>query len=170
MSARKPNLLRLTWHTPVVVMHIVGLCAAPLVWQHTKGGAMAQEDANSLAGYRWQNRVVVMMAPHEDRKGAEQHQILSAAGDGLLDRDLVVVSITDGLVAIDGVVSQHWNVEQLVQALDLPRQEFSIVLIGKDGGVKLRSGEPVDVETLFALIDSMPMRQREMRERQGKQP
>jgi hypothetical protein len=37
--------------------------------------------------------------------------------------------------------------------------------IGKDGGVKLRSAEPVAAGDFFALIDTMPMRRREMRER-----
>ena len=40
-----------------------------------------------------------------------------------------------------------------------------MVLIGKDGGEKLRSHEIVSPETLCRLIDSMPMRQEEMRER-----
>ncbi len=32
----------------------------------------------------------------------------------------------------------------------------------KDGGVKLRSSEPVSTKDLFGLIDSMPMRRQEM--------
>ena len=39
-----------------------------------------------------------------------------------------------------------------------------MTLIGKDGGQKWRQSEPLDMETLFALIDGMPMRQAEMRE------
>ena len=42
---------------------------------------------------------------------------------------------------------------------------FRVVLIGKDGGVKLRQEEPISVADLFALIDSMPMRKQEMRQR-----
>jgi hypothetical protein len=36
------------------------------------------------------------------------------------------------------------------------------VLVGKDGGVKLERSGPVSLSVIFALIDSMPMRQREM--------
>jgi len=39
---------------------------------------------------------------------------------------------------------------------------FQVLLIGKDGGVKLRSSGPVSMKDLFGLIDSMPMRQQEM--------
>jgi uncharacterized protein DUF4174 len=44
---------------------------------------------------------------------------------------------------------------------------FAAVLVGKDGTVKHRSGEPVDSWDLYAVIDEMPMRRREMRERGG---
>lgn len=42
---------------------------------------------------------------------------------------------------------------------------FAAVLVGRDGGVKFRSGEPVPATDLFARIDTMPMRRREMREK-----
>jgi hypothetical protein len=42
---------------------------------------------------------------------------------------------------------------------------FSVVLIGKDGGEKLRQTTPLTPADLFALVDAMPMRQAEMRER-----
>ena len=44
---------------------------------------------------------------------------------------------------------------------------FAAVLVGKDGTVKHRSDKPVEPDGLYALIDEMPMRRREMRERGG---
>ena len=38
---------------------------------------------------------------------------------------------------------------------------FAAVLVGRDGGEKFRSSEPVPAEKLFGLIDAMPMRRRE---------
>lgn len=43
-------------------------------------------------------------------------------------------------------------------------KSFEIILIGKDGTVKLRSCD-VTLDGLFCLIDTMPMRQSEMRQR-----
>ena len=43
--------------------------------------------------------------------------------------------------------------------------EFRAILVGKDGGSKLRQSTPVDSVRLFRLIDSMPMRRDEMRRR-----
>ena len=169
MSGQRQKAAMRTWNAPFVAMCLVWLCTVPLGWQHVGGAAMPQEAENPLARYLWQNRIVVMMASSDDRKLTEQHHILRVARDGLLDRDLVVVSMTDGVVEVDGVERRNWDVDRLQQALDVSQERFSVTLIGKDGGVKLRSDEPVAVETLFALIDSMPMRQREMREREGEQ-
>jgi len=40
-----------------------------------------------------------------------------------------------------------------------------VILIGKDGELKLRKELPVELSEIFSVIDAMPMRQREMRER-----
>ena len=50
----------------------------------------------------------------------------------------------------------RWNVDS---------GESVALLIGRDGGVKLRTGLPVDTDKIFALIDTMPMRRREMAEK-----
>ncbi|MCA1758767.1 MAG: DUF4174 domain-containing protein, partial [Bacteroidales bacterium] len=39
---------------------------------------------------------------------------------------------------------------------------FEVVLLGLDGGVKLRQNELLPLEKLYATIDVMPMRRREM--------
>ena len=43
---------------------------------------------------------------------------------------------------------------------------FAVYLVGKDGGTKLTGVEPVNPLEIYQLIDSMPMRQREIRENQ----
>lgn len=44
-------------------------------------------------------------------------------------------------------------------------EQAAAVLVGRDGGVKVRSDEPVPTPDLFARVDAMPMRRREMREK-----
>lgn len=46
--------------------------------------------------------------------------------------------------------------------------EFRVILTGKDGGVKLSSRQAVTVRQIFESIDSMPMRQYEMRQKKEK--
>ena len=40
--------------------------------------------------------------------------------------------------------------------------EFSVILIGKDGGEKLRRKSLLTTRELFAIVDAMPMRRAEM--------
>jgi hypothetical protein len=39
---------------------------------------------------------------------------------------------------------------------------FTAILVGKDGGEKIRSSRPLTLEKLFNTIDAMPMRRHEM--------
>ena len=43
--------------------------------------------------------------------------------------------------------------------------EFAVILVGKDGGEKLRSHSPLPWQRLSSTVDSMPMRKDEMRQR-----
>jgi hypothetical protein len=47
----------------------------------------------------------------------------------------------------------------------VPSSAFSLILVGKDGGIKLKRSDQVDLREVFELIDSMPMRQNEMRQK-----
>jgi hypothetical protein len=68
-------------------------------------------------------------------------------------------------VVIEAVADQLTAADQqfLREGLKTITSIFSAVLIGKDGGVKLRQTKPITSALLFATIDAMPMRQQEMR-------
>ncbi len=125
---------------------------------------MAVADELPLESLRWQSRVVVVLAgAPDDVMLEEQLRLLDEAAAGLRERDMVVVEDAGGVVTIDGLAQPEPG--RLRDAYGAPLSGFQVLLIGKDGGVKLRSDEPVSAEALFALIDTMPMRRREMRER-----
>ncbi len=89
----------------------------------------------------------------DDGRVAEQARLLAADRAGAAERDLVVVEP----VALDQA--------DLRRRYGVAPGRFAALLIGRDGGVKLRSGEPMSTRTLFEAIDAMPMRQAEMRRR-----
>ena len=87
------------------------------------------------------------------------------------ERDLVVIGLAGsdaGHVGPDALTRQA--AQTLRADLQLDPGAFSVVLIGKDGGVKVRAGETMRLTDIFARIDTMPMRRQEMRrqERQNK--
>lgn len=110
-------------------------------------------DQVTIDQYRWSKRPILIFASSgEDAAYGRQVAILKSDLPGLVERDIVVLSDIDSR-----------DVGDLREALQI--EGFEVVLIGKDGGVKLRSKTPVDLNQLFARIDAMPMRQREMQSR-----
>ena len=119
----------------------------------------ATQDATDLARFIWTKRPIVVFADTPaDPRFAEQVALLEAEATELLERDVVVVVDTDPAAA-----------SPLRRKLR-PRG-FMMVLIGKDGGVKLRKPFAWDVRELSRAIDKMPMRLQEMRgASQARQP
>lgn len=109
----------------------------------------------------WKNRVIVLYAPEASSKEFQQQkQILAEKAKELKERDLVVIEcIGKSLSAEDKNYVAHHFMHDL--------NGFGVWLVGKDGGTKLSESKPVGTETFFSLIDSMPMRQTEMK-RNGK--
>jgi hypothetical protein len=51
---------------------------------------------------------------------------------------------------------------ELAKRFDIKSGEFTVLLIGRDGGEKYRTHAPVTTKRLFGIIDAMPMRQSEI--------
>ncbi|WP_308342258.1 DUF4174 domain-containing protein [Roseobacter insulae] len=116
---------------------------------------VTMEDAD-LKQFIWKKRPVVVFADSENNPAyIEQMRLLHEREEELDARDVVVITDTDPDAKSD-----------LRQKLR-PRG-FMLVLIGKDGGVKLRKPFPWDVREISRSIDKMPMRQREIREQKDR--
>ena len=117
--------------------------------------ALAAASAAPLAAYRDHNRVLVVSAVRPDDPAlARQRAFFAAMGRQAQARDLILVE----------AVGNDARARGMRAALGL-KGAFAAALIGKDGETKLVSSHPLDAATLFALIDSMPMRRQERRER-----
>lgn len=109
-----------------------------------------------LAPYRWSSRVVVAFAASADDPDlVRQRALFAQMGREAQQRDLVL---------LEGV-GDDAKARALRAALGIGIRGFTAVLVGKDGGAKLRAGQPLDAAALFPVIDAMPMRQQEMRAR-----
>ena len=110
-------------------------------------------DVTDLSQFIWEKRPIIVFAdsPNDPNFGLQMEYLENRAAD-LAERDVVVLTDTDPAA-----------MSPLREKLR-PRG-FMLVLIGKDGAVKLRKPFPWDVRELSRTIDKMPMRQREIRER-----
>lgn len=59
------------------------------------------------------------------------------------------------------------NSTELYEKYSADNRGFEIILIGLDGGVKKRETEVFKIDDIFNLIDGMPMRRAEIRNRQN---
>ncbi len=117
-----------------------------------------------MAEYRWQARPVLVFAPEGDRRLGEQAERFAADQAARRDRDIVLIEIDGRSAQADGQAVPGGVA--LRRRFGIPETEFAVILIGKDGGEKMRAAEVTDPQAFYDLIDTMPMRRDEMR-RQG---
>lgn len=91
----------------------------------------------------------------DEGKTRKQLDLFSPHDKEVAERDLIIAVITD-------------KNDKRIDAFDIDRKTWTLILVGKDGGEKFRSGAPVSPDLIFGLIDSMPMRKREMEQRNHK--
>jgi len=133
---------------------------------------MAQKDdfieANP-ADFQWENRILIVIANQEsDSLFTQQLSNFKGNEEGLRERDLITFFLfRNGVSRLNEQPLHPSSAEEILEQYGSDQPDFRLLLIGKDGGIKLREKAPVSVEDIFGLIDSMPMRQREMRENTG---
>ncbi|MER0237144.1 DUF4174 domain-containing protein [Fulvimarina sp. MAC8] len=128
--------------------------------------------AAPLSAYRWEARPLLIFAPETNEAHlTRQSELLERANEAIDERDMVVLLVTsdkENAVARFGPpklksVRAPQN-EALRKAYSVAADRFTVILVGKDGGEKNRWSDVVEPQRIFDQIDSMPMRQREMRE------
>ena len=135
------------------------------------GGIHYKTSAQEVAipeNYLWKNRLILLFASDKDNPMLQQqHTQLQADADGLTDRDLLIFRVLPGQVIGQDTIWDAASAQKLRDKYDVKKSEFCVILIGKDGSEKLRKDELLARKELYAVIDAMPMRRREMREDQS---
>ncbi|QLE01704.1 DUF4174 domain-containing protein [Galbibacter sp. BG1] len=125
-------------------------------------GFHAKSQNMDLTDLKWKNRIVVVKYNNPiEVKNAEQTQLFLKNDQENKDRDLLIFSI-DPEKAYMGEQKTSQKPEQFWEQLHLKQDFEGVILIGKDGGIKLKKEFLVQPEEVYALIDTMPMRKREM--------
>lgn len=115
--------------------------------------------------YQWKNRIILLFSPEQNDMYPQQLAIFSANQAGLKERDMVIFSIKNQKVkGPDEKTYGKEEAEQLRKQYQVPNDAFSVILIGKDGTQKIKQNEILYTNKLFAIVDAMPMRRREILE------
>lgn len=115
-------------------------------------------NAQELGDFRWQYRILLLMDPHGSPGCEEQLKSLSRHTEALRQRDMLLF-VFDGKALLD---QQRKKLPIGIREIPSPAFE-GVILIGKDGGVKLKKKFPVSPEFIFERVDAMPMRRAEVK-------
>ena len=100
-------------------------------------------------------RRVLIFAPDSTNSAfKEQNSALKRESASCIERDIV----------IENYVYQLENAAVFKQ-YQVKKGLFTVLLVGKDGFVKLRSDTALSAQRLFSIIDFMPMRRDEVKQR-----
>jgi Domain of unknown function (DUF4174) len=118
--------------------------------------------SSSLAGtsieqHRWKERLLIVFAANAASPAlGRQRAIAKGMGSAMQQRDLVQIEVVG-----ETVLGADESAAALRGRYGVQANAFRVLLIGKDGGVKMESAEPVSGQRLAETIDAMPMRRRE---------
>jgi hypothetical protein len=139
------------------------LLAATLLFTLTASAQMP------LQALKDQKRVLLVFSPSSaDRRFKLQLSNLNA--NDMATRDLVLIPVLGTWDKADASLrSSHAPYTDDAQQnavrtqFHMDRNTFTVLLLGKDGGEKLRRNIPIAMPELNQTIDSMPMRQQEQK-------
>ena len=125
-------------------------------------------NAQNLEKHTWKNRIlVVKTSDSASEKYQEQIKEFRNADEELKDRKFVLYIMTgDDFESIDYANRELIHAgktegKQIGKTLH-DQENFEVILIGLDGGVKLQQTEVLRKEALFKIVDAMPMRRNEL--------
>ncbi len=119
-----------------------------------------------ISEYQWKNRLVILLIDSEDSQVYKlQINDLKTVLSGLKERKILVITLTANY-QITGIENETRHKASLsYKKLKKEADGFEILLVGLDGSLKLRQSKLLTHQELFLVIDSMPIRSLEIKEK-----
>jgi len=122
-------------------------------------------NAQNLSTHQWKNRLILILVndtPPPELQG--QLTEFRTHSVGIKERKLEIYQIQPNQFQRGLNTDNEWiNSDELYKKYKSGDTPFEVILIGLDGGIKLTQNDILTCEKLFAIIDAMPMRRRELR-------
>jgi hypothetical protein len=124
--------------------------------------------AYDIDAHRWQDRLLVIVAPSPDLADVlEARAAVAARAPAVRERRLRLLEVYADSARLDGSGLPTGTAADLRDTLGVAPDSRRLLLIGLDGGIKRAVGLDTPLSELLAEIDAMPMRRQEIRERQA---
>jgi hypothetical protein len=127
-------------------------------------GAQEMRSIVTLGELKDTARPLLIFAPNaRDMRLMDQMEVVRVNRKEAKERRLVAVAVPEtGKIAVGSMLGPD-EAAKARRRFHVDAGEFAVVLVGKDGGEKLRSSKPLPFKRLEDVIDGMPMRQEEMK-------
>lgn len=120
------------------------------------------QTTTTLESLRNNKRVLLVFSNGDNRLAETQLDVAAKHVDGFRDRDLLLAGLAGSNPAVPTTLLSPTADIAARKRFHVKLGEFTVLLLGKDGGEKLRSNKPILWEKLQSTIDAMPMRKDEM--------
>ncbi|MEM6722264.1 MAG: DUF4174 domain-containing protein [Bacteroidota bacterium] len=130
--------------------------------------ASTHMNAQDLDTHKWKNRILIIKTNNATSETFQaQLKELRNAPKDMMERKFVLYQIIGSeytlmdykSTTLANVGKVHGKLEKVLK----DTYDFEVILIGLDGGVKLRQTKLLTKKELFDKVDSMPMRRSELR-------
>ena len=118
----------------------------------------------NIKSHQWENRLLLVITDDVNNE-IYKNQIteLKSNDKGLKERRLLVYQIKEDSYKTGLLENSGWQKSSdLYKTYRKTNTPFEILLIGLDGGIKLRQSRLLTCKDLFSTIDVMPMRRFEL--------
>lgn len=124
--------------------------------------------AQDLKKQQWEHRIIIVKSSIVNaEKQQEQWKELEVSSEEMIERRFVLYIVTGDDFSFINYKNPARNdsgkVSGKLAEIFNPKEDFEVLLIGLDGGIKLRQTDILTKEKLFNLVDAMPMRSNELR-------
>lgn len=117
-----------------------------------------------IADYQWKNRILLVVADDGlNQLYQKQFEELRDHKEQLVERRLLTVEVIKDKYKVNDGKSKWMLSNALYKNYSNPKMGFQVLLIGLDGGVKVKKYDVFKAQDLFDKIDAMPMRLSELR-------
>lgn len=118
-----------------------------------------------LKEYRWKNRLILIFDKAANSPYLKKQQALfTKVAQDCEERQIKIIYVLPNICSVKNPSSEiGLNPNEVRDYFGVDENFEGVILVGKDGGEKYRKQGIVAPQQIFDLIDSMPMRQAEMK-------
>ena len=112
-----------------------------------------------LSDLKWEKRIIIIV----DDENFEFNNRAKKYQKELEERDISIIFYNKGIAYLDNKIISDRFSKSVEKKIKSRKSRYSLILVGRDGGVKNTYLYETELRAIFNDIDKMPMRKYEMR-------